>query len=375
MLVLSALAASARAQDGTWEARQPMPAVSTGAAPYGGLLNGTLFGFFGGNPNANPLGYGLAYNTLTDTWSALGAPPFTGSPSASDVPVVGSKLYFTGTSYDCANVSRAIWTFDGAAWAQEPTLAPVGLCSRAAASLDDKLYLIGGVDPWTGDSRVDIYDPATKQWSTAPSFPHVIEDATATAIDGVLYVAGGFNRAAYVGGDFKTGMLGELWRYDPATLNWVQLASMPVAVDYHRAVAFGGRLHLLGGQDRNRMLTALHQVYDPATNNWSMAGPMSVPRQGALLGTDSQFIYAAAGYRDGNWIVNTHTERCSEPAALVLDAGQDETLTSDLLGTARFMRTAVVTGGVAPFAYAWMAGSVALSTTTSVDVTLGIGCI
>jgi len=341
LMVLVAWPLLAGAQ--TWSTLAPMPAVQNSSNPTGGFLNGTLYGFYGGNPNSSSAAFGVAYNATTNMWTWIGGPPFAGSASATDTPLIGTKLYFTGITYDCWMENLALWTFDGTTWSQ-PTSLPVSLCDRAAANLNGKLYLVGGVYPWTGSTRVDVYNPGTNAWTTAAAFPHVIEDATATAIAGKLYVAGGFSRAAYDGHNFATGISSELWRYDPATNSWAQLAMMPAAVTYHRAAALDGKLHILGGQDVTGGVTALHQVYDPALNSWTTAAPLGSPLARALVGADSQSIYASAGFPSmGPWTVSTLTERFALPPAPIVDAGADQTVTADLFGAATVTVSATIT--------------------------------
>ena len=349
IVLLSMVRPPSAAAQGGWTALAQMPAVQSNSAPQGGLLNGILYGWYGGNPNTSgSLAYGYAYDTLADTWTPLAPPPYNGSPS-NDVIAIGSKLYHTGITYDCWMPNFDVWTFDGSAWAK-PTTLPVSLCSRAAANVNGKLYLVGGVYPWTGYTRVDVYDPAANAWSTGTPFPHVIEDASAAAIDGKLYVVGGYSRA-------WNGVSDELWRYDPSTGSWTELASMPEGVQGSRAVALNGKLHVLGGHDGAGVPVAAHQVFDPSSGAWSLAAPMSDPRLTPVAGADAQFIYVTGGYRD-YWNVSTLTERYSEP----VDATPPVlTLPSDL---------AVEAGGPSGAAVAYSA-----SATDDVDGPVAVTCV
>ena len=47
-------------------------------------------------------------------------------------------------------------------------------------------------------------------------------------------------------------------------------------------VALNGKIHAIGGRDLERKTVATHEIYDPATNTWSMAAPL--PRARDHLG-------------------------------------------------------------------------------------------
>jgi len=60
----------------------------------------------------------------------------------------------------------------------------------AAAAIDGKLYVVGGWS-WSLKTALEVYDPATDTWSTKANMPTSREGLAAAAIDGKLYVVGG----------------------------------------------------------------------------------------------------------------------------------------------------------------------------------------
>ena len=67
---------------------------------------------------------------------------------------------------------------------------------RAAAGvIDGKLYVVGGDDAHNNTlSSMEVFDPATQQWSAAPPMATARCRTGAGVIDGELYVVGGGDR-------------------------------------------------------------------------------------------------------------------------------------------------------------------------------------
>ncbi|MBI4886845.1 MAG: Ig-like domain repeat protein, partial [Acidobacteria bacterium] len=307
LLLTAPILVSLLAVGDTWTTLAPMPAVADGTTPGGNFANGKLYVFSGGNPNAGTVPYGKAYDPATNTWSSATVPPFRGGMSA-DTVTIGSKLYYTGITYDCATPSPYVHIYDAVAgtWTN-PTTIPSPRCSIAAAGLNGKLYLIGGWLNYVGAyTRVDVYDPALNTWSTAAPFPHVIEGATASTVNGKIYVTGGWIRTSSPPyGSYSQ----ELWRYDPPPANtWTQLANMPTPRQSARSAVLNGTMHVLGGESGGVLLNT-DEVFDPATGAWTTVAPMTVPRNYPIVGADSQHIYAVGGYSsNATSTVSTTTE-------------------------------------------------------------------
>ena len=82
--------------------------------------------------------------------------------------------------------------------------------------------------------------------------------------------------------------------YDPATDSWTLAAPLPVARDHLGIVVLDGKIHVFGGRTGATMNpVARHDVYDPATDSWSQAGDLNVARSaGAGFVLDGKIIYA-----------------------------------------------------------------------------------
>jgi len=66
------------------------------------------------------------------------------------------------------------------------------------------------------------------------------------------------------------------------------------------AVAVDGRIHVIGGRFSvgDEDMTDLHEIYDPATDSWSIAPPMPTPR-GGISGAFHQGMIFILGAEDG----------------------------------------------------------------------------
>uniref|UniRef100_A0A5B6YUQ0 F-box domain-containing protein n=1 Tax=Davidia involucrata TaxID=16924 RepID=A0A5B6YUQ0_DAVIN len=83
------------------------------------------------------------------------------------------------------------------------------------------------------------------------------------AIDGCLYVLGGFSRAS---------AMRCVWRYDPILNAWSEVTSMSTGRAYCRIGILNNKLYVVGGVSRGRGGLAPLQsaeVFDPCTGKWS----------------------------------------------------------------------------------------------------------
>lgn len=145
-----------------------------------------------------------------------------------------------------------------------------------AVGVNGKVYLIGGqTSAAGGDSYVDtVYelDPAVGEWVEKARMPTRRSAGVAIVHDGLVYVAGG---RPPQGHDFAV--------YDPAADTWETLPDLPSQRNHIGGAAIDGRIHVIGGRLEGGFRsdqTAAHEVFDPATREWSVAAPMPRPRSG-----------------------------------------------------------------------------------------------
>jgi N-acetylneuraminic acid mutarotase len=183
------------------------------------------------------------------------------------------------------------------AWT-EGRLLPTSRTEVAGAAVDGKIYIIGGFDR-TGKvvPTVEVYDPGTDKWNTAAPLPHPLHHAAAASYNGTLYVVGGYLE--------DNTPSDKLLAYDPKTDEWRQddLAPMLTARGALAASFVNGTLYAVGGVNASfgspaAGPLATNEAYDPKTNSWSQKAPMPTPRQHLAAAVLDGKLYAIGGRID-----------------------------------------------------------------------------
>lgn len=173
-------------------------------------------------------------------------------------------------------------------WSTGAAVANGAIQETAAAAVDGKIYVVGGFNSGAGIvASVQVYDTATDTWSDGPALPAAVHHAS-VATDGTrIYVAG-----ALVGGNFQA--VGAVYSLAPSTeTSWQTHASIPVGRERGAAIGgfIDGKLYIASGFGSGA--SALVDVFDPQTNTWSPGAPLPGPRDHACGGViDGQLVVA-----------------------------------------------------------------------------------
>ena len=111
------------------------------------------------------------------------------------------------------------------------------------------------------------------------------QEVAVAELDGLIYVVGGFL------GDGSTSPAAEV--YDVAADRWRSIAPLPAAVHHAGAAAIEGRVYVLGGFDDRGAVDAVW-AYDPAADAWQRRAPMPSNR-GALAVVVSAVGFTRSG--------------------------------------------------------------------------------
>ena len=131
-----------------------------------------------------------------------------------------------------------------------------------------------------------------------------------TSHAGFIYVFGGGN---------STGYLGDLWRYDPTTNAWQQLAST-TARAYCSMVAIAGKLYVFGGGTSGTTYTNDLWCYDIAKNSWTKLVPAASPvarYNTSMVALDGKiYLYggnlSASGFASDLWCFDPGTTKWTQ---------------------------------------------------------------
>jgi N-acetylneuraminic acid mutarotase len=196
------------------------------------------------------------FDPATNQWEAL--PPLPEPRSSHDVVVIGNKIIVTGGWAIRGN--RTDWAdtlaiLDLSAKSPAWTTAPQPFRRRAlmAAAIDGKMYVIGGFDAKNQIVRdVAVYDPATNTWSQGPQLPDGpgISFAPAAAVHhGDLYVSVSD---------------GTLYRLNKASIQWEKTGKSTPRLA-HRIASDGNSILVIGGAENGRNFDLIELIPIPQT--------------------------------------------------------------------------------------------------------------
>ena len=122
-------------------------------------------------------------------------------------------------------------------------------------------------------------------WTTAPTGPPLRYRSGGVSDGTFIYVFGG--------GDNVGGYLNDLWRWNPATQTWTQLANMPTAKQNIQGAYWNGKIYVPGGFAAAVHITE-NAIYDIATNTWTTGAPLPAPQTGTNVAFNNK-IYNFGG--------------------------------------------------------------------------------
>ena len=226
------------------------------------------------------------YDIASNTWSLGAAAPGTSSEGAG---VAHGGLFYTvgGRVAGPGSAPRAdIWSYSPVSdtWNAALTPMPTARAGLAIAVVGDSIYAIGGrtatAGPCTGDgalATVERYDIASDTWTPVASLLAPRSDLAAAAVGGKIYVFGGCDNA----GTF----LADVDVYNPVTDTWSTApANMPTARAGMYAVATkGGTVYVIGGWDGVGPGLSTNEAYKVSQDTWT-PGLLPMPTHRAEVG-------------------------------------------------------------------------------------------
>ncbi len=146
-------------------------------------------------------------------------------------------------------------------------------------------------EPDIADVGAPDVAPVEPGWQSHAPLPVEITENSVAAVDGAIFVVGGF-----VGLQIPD----TAFRYDPDADAWSQIAPAPKA-GYHHAslVGFDSKLYFVAGHDGFDFTPSADAwVYDPADDVWTDRAPAPVPRGAAAAVVIDGRIWVAGGVTD-----------------------------------------------------------------------------
>jgi N-acetylneuraminic acid mutarotase len=219
----------------TWTSGPAMPVAARGATAV--YLNNSIYVFGGYNTGQRAIYQAL--NLTTNTWTQGSLFGGSWEPTAA---VVNNRIFVLGGE-DSKNSTREFFPSTGTFTSLANN--PNGSFASRAVAFGGLLYLVGATTSYTPDStRLDIFDPSTNTWSTAPADGLLARTQFAAGNDSqYIYVAGGsstgFNDTAPFYTDFSI--------YNTATDSWSTSTALPVGLRESAGIVVNGRFYVFGG--------------------------------------------------------------------------------------------------------------------------------
>ena len=225
-------------------------------------------------PTPSPVG--------TGSWTAAPDLPFTVWGAGSAVLADGRMLVVGGTSAASsvkAMASAELFDPGTGKWSATTDMLQARAYPMVVKLNDGSVLVAGGAFNGIPIAAAERYSPDYGGWMQAGTMNSPRTQGTATLLpDGrVLVVGGGIVSAP----TFAATATAEI--YDPATNSWTLVTPMSRARTLHTAILLNdGDVLVAGGATAYTgsigTVTALAEIYDPRADTWHAAAPMSVAR-------------------------------------------------------------------------------------------------
>jgi non-specific serine/threonine protein kinase len=196
------------------------------------------------------------------------------SPSATGTPVARSSVDATRS----ARASAAATPTAGAATWEVLDDAPFARLEMAVTAHDGRIWLAGGLSPLGGAlTDVDVFDPATGEWSEGPSLPTGVHHAALVSDGDRLLLMGG-----YLDADFRLPT--EIVLQLPAGADgWVEGPALPDAIAAGAAAFDGSRVIYAGGFGQENLSS---DVLALEGDSWERIGALAIARHHLAAASD-----------------------------------------------------------------------------------------
>jgi len=269
-------------------------------------------------------------------------------PAGLDVPDISVFLNLCAGNFACP------WT--GA------SPMPRGSFNHATTAHGGKVYMFGGVthrDYWCGWGfpadmfrEVFAYDRPTNQWERRASPPIGVCDVDAHTIGDKIYVVPRVSVRVNTGsgtlrGTVEASMSNEILEYDPAADRWTRKTPRPSFRAAFVTATVAGKIYVIGGSgladngpwpmdisDVVQENKSLVEIYDPASNSWSVGRSAPTPLLTSASCAVGNEIYVFGSYATGYW----------DPSVFVYDTAADRWSVKAPMPTGVNRRPCVTTG-------------------------------
>lgn len=260
----------------------------------------------------------VAVGTTTGTTGGVttAATSSGGSTSGTTGGEGGADAGDTGGTSSTASGTGGSPAVTGTPTEEDRIALPTVRQEHGAAALNGEVYVLGGFTP-SASSSVQAYDPETDTWRDVADFPVVFHHPNVAVVGGKIYVAGFLLGSSLSDGD------GRVFAYDPAADEWSPRASMPAGTERGSACVgtLGDDVYVFGGASQTTMPDA--SVYDTVADEWTPLPPMPALREHCVAAGIDGKIYIVSGRASSiqgiqteSWVYDPATQMYEERAAM-----------------------------------------------------------
>ena len=168
-------------------------------------------------------------------------------------------------------------------------------------SCDDGLYSIGGGSNNSQLRTTYKYELATNQWTQKASMQTKRMNAAFVSTNGKIHA---------IAGD---SFLDVHEVYDPINDEWSLLAPIPTNIQHVKGVAVNGKIYVMGGLESWFIVSNKNQVYDIKTDSWLEMAPMPIGKHNysSIVHDDNIYVFGGGVYdadSEGIWGSNSSIE-------------------------------------------------------------------
>jgi N-acetylneuraminic acid mutarotase len=274
--------------DDYWVSLEPMPT----ARNYLGAVavDGKIYAIGGQSKGGIYLNTNEMYDPATATWTTK--EPMPTSRKDFGIVVYQNKIHVMGGClYQSLSFSQAHEVYDPVTDTWETKKGTDFAASFCANVVNGKIYVMGGMlyfaPPFRSTDDNKVYDPLTDSWSDLAPMPVGVRDYASAVIDNKIYVMGGVN---------TQGNREDLIQiYDPETDTWdCDGPRLPTGLAYSSAGFTSGalapeRLYFFGATTKRT------EIYDPRSNSLTNGAPILTPRAYPGVANLNDAIYVIGG--------------------------------------------------------------------------------
>jgi len=166
-----------------------------------------------------------------------------------------------------------------------------GTLQSAAEADGPWLDLLESANPWrTTSAGLRQFYRVVRRWDTRAQLIDANSEMAVAELDGKIYVLGGYPASRVT---VRTVQV-----YDTATDRWSLTTPMPIALNHQMATAVNGRLYVIGGQTTDSGTGSFTNTvfeFNPATSNWTSKASMPTSRSAGASAVIGNRIYVAGG--------------------------------------------------------------------------------